>query len=218
MAESPHPPRGEHGNRTRRTFLAAGGAVATATLAGCSGLPGAGAQTLDTVVHENSSDKLQWDFPGQSDEESIGYVEIQTEPKFDTEGSIPSRGFTFNASIDPSSVYDLDQFTATFATPSSYFEEHGQLTYLVSPPTQSDSFTTYYQHIRSSTIHQQFVMELREIGMDGTIKFPFVIRKSQPLPSALECSFSIQASESGALGETVTASDSGTFEFGSTTQ
>ena len=181
-------------------------------------MSGGGARTLDTVVHEDSSDQLQWDFPGQPEAESIGYVEIQTESKFDSEGPIPSRGFTFNASIDPSSAYELDQFTATFATPNSYFDEHGQLTYLISPPTQSDSFTTYYQHIRSSTIHRQFVMELREIGIDGTIEFPFVIRKSQPLPSALECSFSIQASESGALGETVTASDSGIFEFGSTTQ
>ena len=189
-----------------------------AALAGCSGLPGGGSQTLDTVVHEDSSDKLQWDFPGQSDGESIGYVEIQTEPQFDSTSSIPSRGFTFNASIAPSSSYTLNQFTATFATPSSYFGQHGQLTYLVSPPTQSDSFTTYYQQIRSSMIHRQFVMELREIDMDGTIAFPFVIRDAQSLPSALECSFSIQASESGALAETVTASDSGTFEFGPATQ
>jgi len=218
MLESPYPLQDEHQNRTRRRFLAAGGAVATAALAGCSGLPGAGSRNLDTVIHENSSDELQWDFLGQSDGESIGYVEIGPEQQFDSEGSIPSRGFTFNASIDPSSAYKLDQFTATFATPSSYFEEHGQLTYLVSPPTQSDSFNTYYQQIQSSTIHRQFVMELREIGIDGTIEFPFVIRDAQSLPSELECSFSIQASESGVLGENVTASDSGTFEFGSTTQ
>jgi hypothetical protein len=217
MPESPHPPQDDHENRTRRRFLAVGGVVATAALAGCSVLPGSGSRTLDTVVHENSADELSWDFSGQSDAESIGYVEIGPEQQFDSEGSIPSRGFTFNASIDPSSAYKLDQFTATFATPSSYFEEYGQLTYLVSPPTQSDSFNTYYQQIQSNTIHRQFVMELREIGIDGTIEFPFVIQDTQSLPSELECSFSIQASESGALGETVTASDSDTFEFESAT-
>ena len=54
MPESPHPPQDEHGNQTRRTFLAAGGGVAMAALAGCNGLPGGGSQTLDTVVHEDS--------------------------------------------------------------------------------------------------------------------------------------------------------------------
>jgi len=218
MPESPHPPQIEYRKRTRRKFLATGGAVATTALAGCSRLSGTEARTLDTVVHENTSDKLQWDFPAQSETESIGYVEIRTERQFDSTGSIPSRGFIFNASIDPSSAYKLDQFTATFTSPRTYFEEHGQLTYLVSPPTQSDSFNTYYQQIQSSTIHREFVMELREIGIDGTIEYPFVIRDARSLPSALECSFSVQASESGMLGETITASDSGIFNFGPATQ
>lgn len=213
MPESPHPPHDDHGNRTRRQFLAAGGVVATGALAGCSGLPGTGSRTLDTVVHENSADELSWDFPGQSDAESIGYVEIRRKPQFDSEGSIPSRGFTFNASIEPSSAYELDQFTATFATPGSYFDQHGQLTYLVSPPTQSENFNTSYQRLQSGTTHRQFVMEAGEIGIDGTIEFPFVIRDAQNLPSTLQCSFSVQATESGTFGETVTASDSGTFEF-----
>ncbi|MEE6209455.1 hypothetical protein U3A55_04670 [Salarchaeum sp. III] len=214
MPESPHSPQDDHGNRTRRQFLAAGGVVATAALAGCSGLPGTGSRTLDTVVHENSADELSWDFPGQSNAENIGYVEISRKPQFDSEESIPSRWFTFNASIDPSSAYTLDQFTATFATPSTYFDQHGQLTYLISPPTRSDSFNTYFQRIQNGTTHRQFVMEMDEIGLDGTIQFPFVIRDAQALPSMLQCSFSVQATESGTFGETVTASDSGTFEFG----
>ena len=214
MPESPHPPQNDHGNRTRRQFLAAGGVVATAALAGCSGLPGTGSRTLDTVVHENSADELSWDFPGQSDAESIGYVEIRRKPQFDSEGSIPSRWFTFSASIEPSSGYTLNQFTATFVTPSTYFDQHGQLTYLVSPPTQSDSFNTHYQQARGGTTHRQFVMGMDDIGFDGTIQFPFVIRDAQALPSALQCSFSVQAIESGTFGETVTASDSGTCEFG----
>lgn len=213
MPESPSPQQDNHAGSTRRRFLAAGGVVATAALAGCSGFPGPGSRTLDTVVHENSADELSWDFPMQSDAESIGYVEIRTEPQFDSEGSILSRGFTFNASIDPSSSYELDQFTASFATPDTYFDQHGQLTYLVSPPTQSDSFNTYYQRIQSGTTHLEFVMEIREVGMDGTIEFPFVIRDAQSLPSKLRCSFSVRASESGTFGETVTASDSGIFEF-----
>ena len=110
--------------------------------------------------------------------------------------------------------YKLNQFTATFATPRSYYEQHGQLTYFISPPTQGDSFTTGYQRVQSGTTHRQFVMELREIGMDGTIEFPVVIRDAQALPSTLQCSFLVEASESGALGKTVTASDSGIFEFG----
>ncbi|CQR52583.1 hypothetical protein [Haloferax massiliensis] len=120
---------------------------------------------------------------------------------------------TFNASIDPSSSYKLDQFTATFATPNTYFDQHGQLTYLVSPPTRSDSFNTYYQRAWGGTTHRQFVMDIDDIGLDGTIQFPFVIRDPQALPSTLQCSFSVQATESGTFGETVTASDSGTFEF-----
>ncbi|WP_233521819.1 MULTISPECIES: twin-arginine translocation signal domain-containing protein [unclassified Haloferax] len=213
MPESPRPPQDDHGSWTRRQFLAAGGVVATGALAGCSGLPGTGPRTLDTVVHENSEDELSWDFPGQSDAESIGYVEIRRKPQFDSEGSIPSLWFTFNASIDPSSSYKLDQFTATFATPNTYFDQHGQLTYLVSPPTRSDSFNTYYQRAWGRTTHRQFVMDMDDIGLDGTIQFPFVIRDPQALPSTLQCSFSVQATESGTFGETVTASDSGTFEF-----
>jgi hypothetical protein len=217
MPESPHPPHNDHGNRTRRQFLVAGGVVATAALAGCSGLPGTGSRTLDTVVHKNSADELSWDFPGQSDAESIGYVELRRKPQFDSEGSISSRWFTFNASIDPSSAYELDQFTATFATPGSYFDQHGQLTYLVSPPTQSNSFSAYYQPLQDGKIHRQFVMEMDEIGIDGTIEFPFAIRDAQALPSTLQCSFSVQATESGTFGETVTASDAGSFEFESAT-
>ena len=213
MPESPHPPQDDHGSRTRRQFIAAGGVVATAALAGCSGLPGTGSRTLDTVVHENSADELSWDFPVQSDAESMGYVEIRRKPQFDSEGSIQSRWFTFNASIDPSSSYKLDQFTATFATPNTYFDQHGQITYLVSPPAQSDSFTTHYKRARSGTSHRQFVMDMDDVGLDGTIQFPFAIRDAQALPSTLQCSFSVQATESGAFGETVTVSDSGTFEF-----
>jgi len=214
MPDSPYPPQNDHGNRTRRQLLATGGMVATAALAGCSGLPGTGPRTLETVVNENSANELSWDFPGQSDAESIGYVEIRRKPQFDSAGSIPSRWFTFNASIDPSSSYKLDQFTATFTTPNTYFEQYGQLSYLVSPPTQSDSFKIYYQRLQSATTHRQFVMEMSEIEMDGTIEFPFVIRDAQAIPSKLQCSFSVQATESGTFGETVTASDSDIFKFG----
>ncbi|RLM57683.1 hypothetical protein DVK07_20350, partial [Halorubrum sp. Atlit-26R] len=115
---------------------------------------------------------------------------------------------------DPSSSYELDKFTATFATLGSYFDQYGQLTYLVSPPTQSDRFNTYYQRSQSGTTHRQFVTEAGEIGIDGTIEFPFVIRDAQALPSKLQCSFSVRASESGTFGETVTTSNSGIFEFG----
>ena len=214
MPESPHPPQDDHGSRTRRQLLAVGGVVATAALAGCSRLTGTGSRTLNTVVHENSADELSWDFPVSSDAESIGYVEISRRPHFDSEELIPSRWFTFNASIDPSSSYKLDQFTATFATPNTYFDHHGQITYLVSPPTQSDSFNTYFQRIQNGTTHRRFVMDMDDIGLDGTIQFPFVIRDAQALPSTLQCSFSVQATESGTSGETVTASDSGIFEFG----
>ncbi|WEL17617.1 hypothetical protein SVXHr_1449 [Halorhabdus sp. SVX81] len=188
--------------------------MVVAALGGCSGLPGTGSRTLDTVVHENSTDELSWDFPGQSDADSIGYVEIRRKPQFDSAGSIPSRWFTFNASIDPSLSYKLDRFTATFTTPNTYFEQYGEPRYLVSPPTQSDSFKTYYQGLQSATTHRQFVIEMSEINMDGTIEFPFIIRDAQALPSKLQCSFSVQATESGTFGETVTASDSDTFKFG----
>jgi hypothetical protein len=214
MPESPNPPEDDYGNRTRRQFLASGGVVATAALAGCSGLSVTGSQTLDTVVHENSADELSWNFPGQSDVEDIGYVEIRRKPQFDSAGPIPSRWFSFNASIEPSSAYKLDQFTAMFATPSTYFGQHGQLTYLASPPTRSDSFNTYFQRIQNATTHRQFVMAMEEIGIEGTIEFPFVIRDAQALPSRLQCWFSVRATESGTFGGTVTAADSGIFEFG----
>jgi len=84
----------------------------------------------------------------------------------------------------------------------------------VSPPTQSDSFKIYYQRLQSATTHRQFVMEMSEIDVDGTIEFPFVIRDAQAIPSKLQCSFSVQATESGTFGETVTVSDSDSFNFG----
>ncbi|ELZ62233.1 hypothetical protein C467_00172 [Halorubrum hochstenium ATCC 700873] len=56
-------------------------------------------------------------------------------------------------------------------------------------------------------------MEMDELDIDGTIEFPFAIRDAQALPSTLQCSFSVQATESGTFGETVTASNSGTFEY-----
>ncbi|SDJ96707.1 hypothetical protein SAMN05216226_11329 [Halovenus aranensis] len=96
MPESPRSQR----NLTRRRFLATGASVATAALAGCNGLPG-GSKTFETAVHENSGDELSWDFPTQSEAESVGYVEIGREPTFDTDDPIASRGFHFNASVDP---------------------------------------------------------------------------------------------------------------------
>lgn len=148
MPASPRPPQDNQGNRTRRQFLATGEVVAAAALSGCNGLLGTGPRTLETAVHENSADELSWDFPDQFDAESIGYVEIHREPQFDSEESMPARGFGFNASSDLSSSYELDQFTVAFDTPSTYSDQHGQITYLVSPPTQSDSFNTSYQRIQ----------------------------------------------------------------------
>ncbi|ELZ32909.1 hypothetical protein C472_15229 [Halorubrum tebenquichense DSM 14210] len=107
---------------------------------------------------------------------------------------------------------------ATLATPDTYFDQQDQLTYLVSPPTQSDSFNTYFKRVQSGTTHRQFVIEMEKLSIDGKMEFPFVIRDAQALPSTLQCSFSVQATESGTFGETVTASDSGIFEFGSSTQ
>ncbi|CQH63396.1 uncharacterized protein HHUB_4065 (plasmid) [Halobacterium hubeiense] len=212
MPESP-PPRTDRIDRTRRRVLAGGGTVATAALAGCSGLFETGPRTLETVVHEDSAAELSWDFPAQSEAESVGYVEISTNGQSYSDGSVPSAGFTVEVGIDPSSGYELAEFTVRLATPNAYFDRRGQVTYLVSPPARSDDTSAYYRRLRSGSIHRQLVVELAEVGVDGNVEFPVVVREAQSLPSALQCSFSLRAVESGTFGETVTASASGTFEF-----
>lgn len=83
----------------------------------------------------------------------------------------------------------------------------------MSPPRQSDAFRTYYQYPDGPTRSRQFVVEMRNLGIEGTVEFPFVIRNAKGLPDKLECSFSVQASDSGLFVETATASATGTFEF-----
>ena len=197
----------------RRRFLAVVGTVTTVTLAGCSGrLLETSPRALDTAVHEDSENELSWDFPPKSaEQDSVGYVEIGREPRFDSDDPIPSAGFHFNASIEPSSDYTLDQFTARISTPDDYHQQHGDTTYLAEPPANAGDFRTHY---RRYATHREFVIEMRDVGSDGTTQFPFVIRDAERLPSALLCTVSLQASGSGMLGETIQVSDAGTFDFG----
>ena len=184
-----------------------------AALAGCSGLFGTRTRTLETVVHEDSTEELSWDLSVQSEAEPVGYVELRTNVHSYSDGSIPSVGFTVEVGIDPSSAYELAEFTARFATPNAYFDRRGQVTYLFSPPARSDDTSAYYRRLRSGSVHRQFVVELTEVGVAGNVEFPVVVREAESLPSKIRCSFSLRAVESGASGETVTASASGTFEF-----
>jgi len=215
MPESPRPPRPDDGDYSRRRVVAAGGTALTAALAGCTGLSFAGPRTLETAVHEDSADELSWDFPGEPDTTDIGYVELTTNRHADLGGSLPSRAFTVTVGIDPDSGYELRQLAVTVSTPPAYFEEHGRLTYFVSPPTQGDQFDASYRRLRDGTLHRELAVELSDVEMPGTIDFPIVVRHAHALPSSLRCSFSVRASEPGSFGERVRAADSGTFAFAS---
>ncbi|WP_435066925.1 hypothetical protein [Haloplanus sp. C73] len=163
-------------------------------------------------MHEDSATELSWDFPTASDEAGyVGYVELAREPQFDAGDPTPTAGFHVNASVDPSSGYTLDRFTLRLSTPETYHQRHGDVQYLAEPPATSGAFRTRY---RRYPTRREFVVALRDAAVDGTLQFPLLVRDADTLPSALRCSVSLAASESGPLGSRLRISETGSFEFG----
>lgn len=205
---------------SRRRFLQVLGTGAVAATAGClSGLPGAGPDTLSTEQFVDSEQRVAWRYPAQDgDDAGIGYVDVTHDGEIPMGNDRSALSFEFNSTVSDLSTttayneYVPDWFRGRFRPPRSYRTEHGPVRMLAEPPGAWEEFRTYYDHSRGV---REFVLELRDVGTEGTIEVPLVLDPgTDPPPENLHCSFTVQATEAGWLGRTVRASDGGTLAFG----
>lgn len=194
------------GSPSRRQLLGSLAAGATAATAGCRVITGP--ESLSTEVIEQSDRRLAWQFPAtEGDADGIGYLSVSRR-RVRASDSVPSARFRINATI-LADDYRHDWFRVRLHAPQQYQQQHGPCSFLVEPPGQWEQFRTFYRYTGAA---RELVIELRGIETEGTIHFPVVLRAvTGPLPDALRCAFTVQAKESGWLGKTMRADDSGTF-------
>lgn len=201
---------------TRRRALAALGTAVSAFTAGCSGfVPDTGSESLSTEVVEDDARRIAWSFPVREDDrDGIGYVGLRRDRVSEDDSKLRLRFNTTVAELSTISSYNeyvLDRFEARFWVPPDYRLRHGRVSMLVEPPGQWDGFGTRYEYEAG---RRKLVVEMRSIATKGTIIVPFVLDAgSEPLPSAVGCSFTVRASKPGWFGKTVSASDRGRLEF-----
>lgn len=201
---------------SRRGVLASISTGALGSLAGCSGrLPGTDPVHLDTeeTVETDPDPTLLWRYPSrEGDHEGIGYAAVEL-TRIRTEKSRPSAlELTFNSTIgsiasnEPYQGYQPDWFRFRIWPPTTY---EGRLSHRVrvEPPGQWSGFSLYYD-IRGTVRHT--IVELQDVETQGSIIIPAVFDLSMNgLPDHLNCSFTVQASRPGFLGETIRVSDNG---------
>lgn len=207
----------------RRQFLAALSTGVSAAVAGCTDVvPDAGAESLSTEIIENNARRIAWSYPAREDDrDGIGYVGLQRRRSVPSDDDSSRMRFRLNSTVAELSTissyneYEPDWFRVRLWTPIDYQQEHGLVSFLIEPPGQWEGFSTRYEHRGT---HRELILEMRDISTKGTILVPFVLdSETDPLPTAVESAFTVQASKPGLIGKTVRASDSGQLAFGSGT-
>lgn len=200
---SSHPTIG----RSRRRVLAALGTAVAGGLAGCAGrVPVTGPERIN-AESTVENDRVLWRYPPRNDDrEGIGYAAVEAERRTQRGEASPVLWLQFNSTIgrlaagEPYKGYRLDWFRFRI-WPSTTYGKHLQYHVRVEPPGQWEDFSAYYD-VRGGV--RRFGVELRNVDTQGTIIVPAVFDAGVgPLPEKLHCSFTVQASRPGLLGETV---------------
>lgn len=214
MPPDPSPSSERH---ARRRVLAGLGTAIAGSIAGCSGrLPGSDQAHLD-AEQTVEDDRIVWRYPPrEGDREGIGYAAVSVARIVSRENQSPLARLEFNSTIgriaasDPYRGYHPEWFRFSVRPPARY-EAPLQYRMRVEPPGQWEGFGAYYDVTRGV---REATVELRRVETQGTIIIPAVFDTGvNPLPDALHCSFTVQASRPGLFGKTVRVSDSGTLEL-----
>ncbi|WP_435117718.1 hypothetical protein [Halolamina sp. C58] len=202
---------------TRRRLLAGIGAGGATVLAGCAGqLPGTDPRQADTV-ETGDERELVWQYPAsevEAHDDGIGYASVTFDGGQSSEPSPPPLAFELNTTVggiaasEAYTDYEADRARFRLGPPSEYAVSH-PFEMWVQPPGGGFDLRTGYDHRPG---RRELVVELPEIGSGGTITFPVVFDPVDAVPDRVHCSFTVEASEPGAFGETVRASGRGTID------
>lgn len=205
--------------RSRRRVLAALGTAVAGSLAGCGGrVPGFGPDDVDTVTTE-MTDGLRWEYPqtavADGDADGIGYASVTLDYPLSRDTPAPALRFTLNSTVGDIAAsegyreYEADWFRFRLGPPPAYTSQH-PYEWRVQPPPFPDLSVGYDRRAG----RRELVVSAPELGTDGTITIPVVfVPSEEPLPAALFCAVTVQASEPGALGETVRTTGRGTLDL-----
>ncbi len=189
----------------------------TGVLSGCSGrIPGAGPARIDATRSAEEND-LSWEYPPtEGDDEGIGYAAVEYDGLVRRERLPPAMRLECNSTIggiassEPYRGYEPDWFRFRFGPPAAY-EGSDTFEVRVQPPGQWEGFGAYYEFEGAT---RWFVIELRNVGTQGTILVPAVFDPgAKALPDRLHCSFAVRASRPGALGRTVRVDGRGVLDL-----
>ena len=206
---------------TRRRLLASIAAGTAVGSAGCAGqLPGTSPRRVD-AAETGEGDELVWQYPESEiaeHSEGIGYAAIEYEGEQDRSGTRSALEFGLNTTVggiaasEAYSDYEADWARFRLGPPAEYAANH-QYRMWVQPPPWPDVRAGYDRRAG----REAFVVELPAIDTGGTITLPVLFGPvADTLPDRLHCSFSVQASDPGVLGESVRASGRGTIDLGDT--
>lgn len=204
-------------SHTRRRLLASIAAGAAAGMTGCAGqLPGTSPRSVD-AAETGESGELVWQYPETEigeHSEGIGYASIEYEGERN-HGGTSALQFGLNTTVgviaagEAYNDYEAEWARFRLGPPSSYTVRH-PFEMWVRPPTYPDVRVGYDQRAG----RRELVVELPEIGTEGTITFPLLFDPiDDVLPDRLHCSFTVQASTPGVLGESVRASGHGVVDL-----
>ena len=200
---------------TRRRLLASLAAGSTIALAGCAGqLPGTSPRRVDAAETGEGGD-LVWQYPESEIGEHSEGISIDYDGERSHERTPPTLQFDLNTTVggiaanETDSDYEADWARFRLGPPSSYGAAH-PFEMWVRPPTWPDVRAGYDR--RGG--RREFVVELPEIDTGGTITLPVRFAPmDDTLPDRVHCSFTVQASDPGLLGESVRASGHGAIDI-----
>ncbi|MFC6736106.1 hypothetical protein ACFQEQ_07625 [Halolamina salina] len=204
---------------TRRRLLATAATGGTILLAGCTGqLPGTGPRRVD-AVDTGGERELVWQYPAAEVEEhddGVGYGSVTFEGDRSSDGGSGRLAFELNTTVggiaatEAYTDYEADWARFRLGPPNAYTATH-PFEMWVQPPTGGFDLRTGYDHRAG---RRELVVELPGIDTGGTITLPVLFDPSDDaVPDLFHCSFTVEASEPGAFGETVRASSRGTIEI-----
>jgi hypothetical protein len=205
---------------TRRRLLVSSVGI-SAGLSGClSRVPGGRADAVDSVKLEGEGgSQVLWKYPqteavSKGEEDGIGYASVTLEGKRNDGSELRFRLNSTVGEIAASPEYEdyqADWFRFRIGPPSAYTAQH-VFEMSVQPPPWPDLDVGYDD--RGG--RKELVVEAKDVGSDGTVVFPVqFLSAGGVVPDTFVCSFAVQASEPGVLGETVRAQGTGFLEPGS---
>jgi hypothetical protein len=159
--------------------------------------------------------QVLWRYPqteavSEGEEDGIGYASVTLEEKR-SESELQFQLNSTVGGIAASSEYEnyqADWFRFRIGPPSSYTAQH-VFEMSIQPPPWPELDVGYDE--RGG--RRELVVEAEEVGSDGTITFPVqFLSAGGVIPDTFVCSFAVQVSEPGVLGETVRAQGTGSLE------